>query len=234
MTGPIQPPLDEDGVTLAAEYALGLLDPGARADAAARAARDPAFAAEAQAWSERLAPLAAEAAEVAPPAAVWSGVLRALEAPAAPANDNARALRTWRRIGVGASSLAAASLAAVVLLLARPPEPPAQVAALSTPGGATAVVVAFDADTGALLVTPGPGLQAGGRTPHLWLVNPDGGVQLVGAIDPARAATHSLPRALSRRAAAARGLALSLEPAGHKPIEAPGGPVVASGDFADL
>jgi anti-sigma-K factor RskA len=96
------------------------------------------------------------------------------------------------------------------------------------------VVVAFDAKSGALLVTPGPGLRARGHTPHLWLVSPDGGVQLVGAIDATRAATHNLPRALSRRADAARGLALSLEPAGHNPIEAPGGPVVARGDFTEL
>lgn len=219
---------------LAAEYVLGLLDLAERREAEARMRRDGAFSAEVQAWAERLAPLAEDVGEAAPSPEVWARIARELDRPDLAANDDQRALRTWRRLALGASGLAAASLAAVMLLLARPPEPAAQVAALTTPQGATALVVAFDPDTGALLVTPGPGLRAAGHTPHLWLVNPDGGVQLVGAIDPAKAVTHDLPPALSRRAGAASGLALSLEPPGHRPIDRPGGPTVATGEFADL
>ena len=234
MTAPPTSPLDDEDVALAAEYVLGVLDPAARREAEARMAREPAFASEVRIWTERLTPLAEEAPDTAPPPGLWPGIAGRLDEPLRPANDNAHALRTWRRIALGASGLAAASLAAVAVLLARPADPSAQVAALCTAGGVTALVVAFDANTGALLVTPGPGLQAAGHTPHLWLVNPDGRVQLVGAVDASHAATHNLPPALSRRAGAARGVALSLEPAGHKPIDAPGGPVVARGDFTEL
>lgn len=233
MTDRPEAALDEEAEALAAEHALGVLDAAGRREAEERMARDAAFAAEVRAWTERLSPLADEAVDTPPPAGLWGRIVRGLDEPARPANDNA--VRTWRRLALGASGLAAASLAAVVLLLARPPDRPgAQVAALSTEGGATALVVAFDARTGALLVTPGPGLRAAGHTPHLWLVDPEGKVQLVGAVDAAKAATHNLPAALSRRTDAARGLALSLEPAGHKPIDAPGGPVVARGDFTEL
>ena len=225
---------EEDGAGLAAEYALGVLDAAGRGEAEARLKKDPAFAAEVDAWTERLGPLAEAVPSVEPPPEVWGRVAAAIDRSPRAANDDSRAVRLWKGLALGASALAAASVAAVVVFLARPEQPQTQVATHATPQGATAVVVAFDPETGALLVTPAPGLQSAGHTPHLWLVAPGGGVQLVGAIDPAKAATHHLPPDLSRRARAASGLALSLEPQGHKPIDKPGGPTVAAGNFADL
>lgn len=226
------PPRDDD--LLAAEHALDLLDPAERRAAEGRMARDPAFAAEVQAWSERLAPLAEEAAPAEPPPELWARIARGLDGAEPNGAAPPPALRFWKGLALGASGLAVASLAAVALLLARPATPVAEVATLLTPEGGTAVVVAFDERTGALLVTPGPGLRTQGHTPHLWLVNPGGGVRLVGAIDPARAATHSLPRALARQAGVANGLALSLEQPGTTPRDRPSGAVIASGDFDQL
>ena len=224
----------EEDAVLAAEHALGLLDAAERGLAEARMERDARFAADVQAWRERLAPLADEAPALAPPPGLWPRIEAALDARPAAANDNGAAVRLWRRLALGASGLAAASLAAVVLLLARPSEPAAQVASLNDPAGATVLTAAFDPATGALLVTPGPGLRAAGSVPHLWLVQPDGGVRLVGAVSADRAATHNLPPALSRQARAATALALSLEPSGRTPVDRPGGPTVASGAFTEL
>lgn len=227
---------DDAGDLLAAEYALGVLDGEARRAARARLDADPAFAAEVDAWSARLASLGDDVPAVSPPPSVWTRIVERLSpAPAAPkaSNDNA-ALRFWRGLALGASGLAAASVAAVVILLARPPTPATEVATLTTEQGAALVVAAFDPRTGALHVSPAAGLQPAGRTPHLWLMHRDGRVVLIGPIDPGRAATHSLPRPLARRAEQATGLALSLEPAGHAPIDKPGGPVVASGEFTRL
>jgi anti-sigma-K factor RskA len=220
----------------AAEYALGVLDGPERRAAEARMQVDPSFAAEVDAWSARLAPLAEAAPEVAPPQALWARIERSLPSSGAgssAANDN-RALRFWRGLALGASGLAAASAAAVVVLLARPEPPAAEIATLTTPEGAAAAVVAFDPRTRTLLVSPAAGLQPGVHTPHLWLLEPGGGVRLVGAIDPTRRATHSLPPELARRAQDAAGVALSLEPRGRQPVDKPGGPVVASGDFTRL
>jgi anti-sigma-K factor RskA len=223
----------DDGDLLAAEYVLGVLEADDRRAAESRLQRDPAFAAEVSAWSERLAPLVEASQEITPPEEVWSRVAARLPSEKS-ANDNAPGLRFWRTLAIGASGLAAASVAAVVVLLARPVAPKPEVATLLTAQGAAAVVVAFDPRTGALLVSPAPGLEPAGHTPHLWLREPGGAVTLVGAIDATRPATHSLPPDLARRAAGAAGLALSLEPAGHKPIDRPGGEVVASGDFTEL
>ena len=224
---------DGAGDLLAAEYVLGVLEADERRAAEARLQRNPAFAAEVAAWSERLGPLADATTEVSPPEALWGRIAARLPSDSS-ANDNAPGLRFWRTLAIGASGLAAASVAAVVVLLARPAAPKPEVATLLTAQGAAAVVVAFDPRTGALLVSPAPGLQPAGHTPHLWLREPGGTVRLVGAIDPAKPATHSLPPELARQAAAAAGLALALEPAGHKPIDRPGGEVVASGDFTEL
>jgi len=224
---------EEERALRAAEHALGLPGASERPEAERQAGEDPAYAAEVRAWSERLAPLAEEAPEVAPPPGLWSRIHARLGSER-PANDNARLVRIWRRAAFGASALAAASLAVTVFLLVRPAQPGAEVASLETEAGVPVATVAFDSRTGALLVSPGPELRTGGLTPHLWLVETDGGVRLVGAIDPVRAATHSLPAALSREAEAARGLLLSLEPAGARPLDRPAGPRVAQGAFEPL
>ena len=100
---------------LAAEHALGVLSGAERATAELRMARDPAFAAEVEAWRARLAPMLDALADVTPPAHVWARIARAL-----PANDNAGGLRFWRMATMGALGLAAASLAVTVFVANRP------------------------------------------------------------------------------------------------------------------
>ena len=228
--------IPSDGPQLAAEYALGVLEGDELRIAQSRMASDPAFAKEVTAWAERLAPLAEAIPEAAPPSDLGARVDRALDraAGAGAANDNTLGLRFWRGVAFAASGLAAASVAAVIVLLVRPAPPGPQVATLATPEGEAALVVALDPRSGDLLVSPAAGLQPAGATPHLWLMEPGGGVRLVGAIDPRRAATHHLPAELARRARGADGVAVSLEPVGRAPGAGPAGPVVASGEFQRL
>ena len=221
---------------LAAEYVLGVLDDADRHAAEARLERDPAFAAEVAAWTGRLGPLAETAAPVSPPPELWARIDAALERPAATpraANDDAP-LRFWRGLALAASALAAASVAAVVVLVSRPEPTAFQVATLATPDGEAAVTLAFNPRTGALLVSPAAGLRPGEARPHLWLMEPGGGVQLVGAVEPGHAATHQLPEDLAALARTAEGAAVSLEPAGRERPLTPAGPVVASGKFSRL
>lgn len=228
--------MDED-LALAGELALRVLSPEDEAAARAREASDPAFATHVEAWNERLGGLAEGIAPVEPSPWVWPRVEAGLTPPAA-ANDNS--LVFWRRWAVGSTGLLVASLAAVVVLLAQPTPapvaPPApqpaviRVATLTLESGAAAMTLAYDAGTGELYLAPTTEMAGDTRVPHLWLVMPEGGVQLVGAIDGSTTSRHNLGQALFGPAGQANAVAVSMEAPGHTPApNKPDGPVVAQG-----
>lgn len=234
-------PTDIDGVdedlALAGELALRVLSPAEEAAARAREAADPAFAAHVEAWNERLAGLTDGVVSVEPSPWVWPRVEAGLTPPAA-ANDNTVVF--WRRWAIGSTGLLAASLAAVVMLAMQPepapvatPPPPAaviRVATLTLESGAAAMTLAYDANTGELYLAPTTEMAGDTRVPHLWLVMPEGGVQLVGAIDGSATSRHSLGQALFGPAGEANAVAVSMEAPGHTPApNKPDGPVVAQG-----
>src|SRR5207245_8213 len=102
-----------------AEHALGVLSARERAEAEARIAREPAFAALVEDWRARLSPLLERVRPAEPRPGVWTAIERSL-----PANDNAavrRRLRFWRSATIGSLGLTAASLAVAVMLANRPP-----------------------------------------------------------------------------------------------------------------
>lgn len=240
-------PTDTDGMdedqALAGELALRVLSPAEEAAARAREASDPAFAAEVESWNEQLAGLAEEIPAVPPSPYVWPRVEAGL--PPVAANDNRR-LVFWRTWAVGSTGLLAASLAAVVVLMAQPPVvPPApapaapvavtRVATLTLESGAAAMTLAYDPVSGELYLAPTAEMAGDTRVPHLWLVMPEGGVQLVGAIDGSATSRHNLGQALSGKAGHANAVAVSMEAPGHTPAaDKPDGPVVASGELQRL
>src|ERR1700761_4804588 len=102
----------------AAEHALGILGSDERRQAETRMAGEPVFAAQVEAWRERLSPMAEALPEVPAPHALWLRIERSLGA-----NDNTaavRGLRFWRGATAGSLTLAAASIAAAVMLGNRP------------------------------------------------------------------------------------------------------------------
>lgn len=234
--------MDED-LALAGELALRVLSPEDEAAARAREAADPAFAAHVDAWNERLGGLADGIAPVEPSPWVWPRVEAGLTPPTA-ANDNS--IVFWRRWAIGSTGLLAASLAAVVVLLAQPAPtpvdtpaaaPPAviRVATLTLESGAAAMTLAYDSATGELYLAPTTEMAGDTRVPHLWLVMPEGGVQLVGAIDGSATSRHHLGQALFGPAGQANAVAVSMEAPGHTPApNKPDGPVVASGELQRL
>jgi anti-sigma-K factor RskA len=237
--------MDEDEA-LAGELALRVLPPDDEAAARAREAADPAFAAEVENWNERLAGLAEDIPPVAPSPRVWPRVEAGLPAVAAPVAANDNRLAFWRTWAVGSTGLLAASLVAVVVLMAQPsPVPPApapaapvavtRVATLTLENGHAAMTIAYDPASGELYLAPTTEMAGDTRVPHLWLVMPEGGVQLVGAIDGSATSRHNLGRALSGKAGQARAVAVSMETPGHTPApDRPDGPVVASGELQRL
>ncbi|MFN4041943.1 MAG: anti-sigma factor domain-containing protein [Brevundimonas sp.] len=228
----------DDHDMLAGELALRVLSPADEAAARARQASDPVFAAEVEAWAERLGKLIEEVPEAQPSPAVWPRISAALGA----ANDNA--VIFWKRWAYGSTGLLAASVAALVVMLAQSdpapvgvqaPTPEAmltRVATLSLEGGGTAATLIYDPATNRLFLQPAAPMPAEGRVPHLWLVMEDGGVRLIGQVDGATASRRTLDAGVEVMAGEAAAVAISMEAPGHTPaIDRPDGPVVASGEF---
>lgn len=225
---------------LAAEHALGVLGERDRAAAERRMAAEPGFAAQVEAWRDRLAPLVRAVAPVAPPAGLWARIARAL-----PANDNqvlVKRLRFWRGLSAGAFALAAASVTLAVLSASRPPvvvtQPAAQGQLLNASlTGATGpmFVAAYDPDRKALIITS---LVPPGTDPahvhELWLIPADGKPRSLGLVEPG--SSHRMPMAapLAPMVLEGAALAISVEPPGGSPQTGPTGPVAAMGKLSKI
>ncbi len=240
MSEPDNIPADE-----AAERALRLNDGPTDQALAARAASDPGFAAEVEAWDERLSPLIEEIASVPAPAGVWPRV-EAATAPAA-ANDN-RTARFWRGWAMASTGLLAASVAGLVFLIANPrvereyivSSPDFQPVSVSTlmseadPDMPVATIT-YDPQTGSLYVAPT--LQMAmpeNRAMTLWVTMADGTVHRVGVIDPSQAQMHEVSEDMQPMAAEAPIVTVSLEPMDQPNAPAPMGPVIATGEVRRL
>lgn len=235
-----RPAPEETDDALAAELSLRVLSDAEEASARARAAADPDFARRVEGWDERFGRFADEIPPAAPPTGGWARVDAATSA----ANDDEPRVRFWRRWAVGATGLLAASLVAVAVLAVRP-EPPVpapaavapltRVATLTLEDGAVAMTLVYDPATGELYLAPTDKMEGDARVPHLWLMMPEGGVRLVGAIDGTATSRHTLSGALSAMAGQAAQVAVSMEQPGHTPAaDAPDGPVVATGSLQRL
>jgi anti-sigma-K factor RskA len=229
---------------LAAEHALGVLTAAERAAAEQRMARDPAFAADVEAWRERLAPLLDEVEGVTPPADLWERVLRML-----PANDEFAGLRrkvaTWRRATFGSLALAAASLAAVAIVASQPPVVITKTAPVSTPllnanlqttGGQPLFVAAYDPERKALIITS---LVPPGTDPEhvheLWIIPADGQPHSLGMVEPGTSKRVPMAGDMAPMMVEGGTLAISVEPPGGSPTKtAPSGPVAATGKLAKI
>jgi anti-sigma-K factor RskA len=238
---PFSPAEDDDA--LAAELSLRVLPDAEEAAARARAASDDGFARRVEAWDERLARLADEIAPVVPVIDVWNRITAATSA----ANDDEPRVRFWRRWAVASTGLLAASLVLVAALAVQqgsaPDAVPApvetaaltRVATLTLEDGAVAMTLVYDPATGELYLAPTDKMQGDARVPHLWLLMPEGGVRLVGAIDGSETSRHTLSGVLSAMAGQAAQVAVSMEQPGHTPgMTAPDGPVVATGSLQQL
>lgn len=237
-----EPPDLSEAEALAAELALGVLSQRQRAEAEARAARDPLFATLIDDWRERLAPLIEAVPDVAPPAGVWARIERSL-----PANDNAadRRLRFWRGVSLGSMGLAAASLAAAVMLANQPPtviQPPPAAPILNaslTPGAGGAqplFIAAYDPVRKALIVTS---LVPAGADPlhvhQLWLIPADGKPRSLGMVEPGKSKSMPMPEPMTPMLAEGSRLAVSVEPPGGSPTrDHPSGPIAAVGALSRI
>ena len=225
--------------TLAAEYALGVLDAAEHDRARRRVEADPTFAREVQDWEERLAGLAEQVAPVTPPADLWARTDRALDGGEMPGAAEVVVLRLRRSVARwrAATALAAGIAAGLVLALFWPrPGPavaPMLAARLSAPGQAPPVFVAlYDPARKAIVLTPASVSASAGRSPELWLI-PSGGKPIALGVADFKGSVQLVP------AAGVSGLgvgvlAVSVEPKGGSPTGQPTGPVIATGRLQKL
>lgn len=225
--------LSEDDIALAGEYVLGLLDPAEAATAQARAATDAAFAAEVEAWRERLQSMVAGSDEEAPEH-VWAGIAATL--PVSTGQDKGSgAVRLWQ-------GLTAASLALAAWLgfqnwqqeQAAPPEAPApMIAALGNESGNAAITARYDAASGELLLTP-VSLDTGKLYPELWIIPADGVARSLGMMKVDGPTLVTVRTDLRPHMAQDSLLAITPEPQGGAPGGKATGPVIASGKMTTI
>jgi len=220
-----------DEELLAAEYALGVLSGADRAAAEQRVARDRAFARLVAEWEQRLAPWAAEIAEVAPPAQVWDRIAGALPAQAQ-RSSLWQSLAFWRGLSLAAGTLAAACLAALIYLGPLTQQQP--LVAMIEGDGHRHFVATIDTRRGTVAVVPAAFSADATRVPELWLIPADGKPRPVGLLRADQAVTLTLPADLSALAKGNAVLAVSLEPPGGSTTGLPTGPVIATGKLTSL
>jgi anti-sigma-K factor RskA len=225
--------LNEDDIALAGEFVLGLLDSAGEAIATARIATDAAFAAEVEAWRERLAPMLAS--EEAPPAHIWTAIENAMPLPTGQDTGSGKLL-FWRTL-TGISVSAAAILG--ILLLQKPeavaPRAPevSLIAALGSDTGPTALTASYNADTGRMIITP-VSLDTGKLYPELWVIPADGTPRSLGLVSSTGAVSLDVAADLRRYIDAGSTLAITPEPQTGGPGGQPSGPVIASGKVTTI
>jgi len=230
----------------AAEHALGVLNARERGEAEARMAREPAFAAQVEAWRERLAPMADAIAAVPVPHELWRRIERSL-----PANDNGEVsrVRFWRNSAMGGYGLAAASVAALVVLIAQPAKvvtnttvlPPQgqliSASLTSTSGKAVPLFVAsYDPDRKAIIVTSLlPADAHPGKVQELWLIAGKEHPKAVGFLEPGKSKMIPVKVDLAGQMLPDQTLAVSIEaPGGSTDPNGPQGPVVGAGQLSPV
>ena len=235
--------LTDEDFALAGELALGLLDIADTSRANARSAVDADFAAEVDAWRERLLPMLTNVSDQ-PPADMWNRIRGAIEGSepiAAPANDNG-VLRMWR--GLTALSGAVAAALAVMLFVqpnvgpvngsvdtpatVTPANQPILIAALQSETSAASVTANYDPASGELLITP-VSMDTGKLYPEIWIIPADGTPRSLGVIAQIGASRSLVKPELRQYMAQGATMAITPEPATGAPGGKPSGAILASG-----
>lgn len=217
----------------AAERALGHAPTGGET-AADRAARET--------WERRLAPLLADAPEIAPPDTLLERIEAEIDQEASlstqetpipfnggPAGIGAEVVRLRRRVGVwkGVAGVAMAAAAALAIYIAVPQEPTSEptgakyVAVVTADdSGQTGLLIHFDTGTGVATVIPAGAKPPDGSSYEMWHL-PQGATTPV--------SLGLLPENAIARQTIVAGegdlFAISLEPAGGSPTGQPTQPV---------
>ncbi|HZP85674.1 MAG TPA: anti-sigma factor [Burkholderiales bacterium] len=227
---------------LAAEYVLGTLHGRARRRFEHSLHSDPGLRRRVTDWQQRLAPLNDAIEPVQPPARVWTGIERRLGiAPAATGRGWGQwiwaSLAFWRGLGL-IGALASVLLAGLLVLRVAQPHQ-MMVVVLADQQDRPAMTVSWQAhdrgDKRLRVRVIGHATMAPDTAWELWML-PEGEAKPVslGLISTHETQFVRLPPKLAAQVDRARGLAMSVEPAGGSPTGLPTGPVLYKGACVPL
>ncbi|WP_224815292.1 anti-sigma factor domain-containing protein [Hasllibacter sp. MH4015] len=228
--------IDPDRDAEAAEYALGLLEPEARAAFETRLAADPALRAEVTAWEAHFAAMAeTEVTPVPPPVRAKARIDAALFGAT---GQGAQPGGLWHRIafwrGLGLAGIAASAVLALLLLVPTAPTQPDRFAVQLLPADSEQSFLALvGPDLTTLTINRVDGIAAEGRAQEVWAILGDNAPVSLGLLGPDGRADLVLPEAL-RPLIADLVIAVSDEPPGGSPTGAPTGAVLAAGGVVSL
>ena len=227
----------EDDRVLVAEYALGLLEGGERAEVAHRIATEPALAAEMRLWRDRLATLDREFAEVPAPPGTLAKIEQRLwgEAPRPGGWWNSLALWRW-----ATAAAVAVAVVAIGFNLATP-RPDANalatqlVAALQAQEGSGVAFVAFyDQASGEVRITSVSGAAVPDKDYELWYIKGDAPAVSMGVLPVDQRREIPLDAAAKAGIEPGTTLAVTLEQKGGSPTGVAQGPIVAVGKVTPI
>jgi anti-sigma-K factor RskA len=224
--------LDSEDDMLAAEFALGTLDPSERAVVAARRQREADLDAAILAWERRLAPLAEDGPEIPAPRDFLPEIEARIRAGSMPAvtrigEESLAAMRVklarWRTLAVAASLVAAVVLVGAVGREAtREAAPHEFVAVLQKSPDAPAFAVSVNIDTREFTVRPVSAPAPVGKAYELWIIDAKlGAPKSLGVIDAADITRADKLRAYDPGVVTDATYAVTLEQPGGSPTGAP-------------
>jgi anti-sigma-K factor RskA len=223
--------MSEKDSMLAAEYALGLLPAEARRAFEQRLKTDPALAAELRQWDEHFMAFADDIAPVEPPAKIATAIEERIFAEA-PKPSLWNSLGFWR--GLTIASLAAAVSLGAWNLRPTPVAPESGlVAQVAGETNAVKLVAYYDEAKGELRLNRTEGAAAAGRSLELWLIAGQDAPVSLGLL-PTDASGKIIVAENLRTKLKGGVLAISDEPAGGSPTNAPTGAVLATGQLTAI
>ena len=228
---------------LAAEFALGTLDPAERSVISARRQRESDLDSAIADWEWRLAPLVETIPPVAPPRDFLEAILTKIDARAPKAVEVGgnvavlkRRLARWRLGAISASGLAAALALGIGLRETTRNEMPHQfVAVLQKSADSPAFMVTVNLDTRDLIVRPVAAPAQTGKSYELWIINDKlGAPRSLGVIDAAHTVANPKLAAFDRAVVADATYAVTVEQEGGSPTGAPSGAPVFVGKLIPI
>jgi anti-sigma-K factor RskA len=183
-----------------------------------------------------LSGLADAVPDVTPPQQVWDGIAQRLGFATAAAST---AGGWWSRVSFW-RAFAIASFAAFVALgvgnLMNREQPPGAIVVMLAGADAKPVLVATAARGERVLRVKAVGAIAlpSGRALELWMLPDTGAPRSMGLVDAAGTVALPLNAASDQFLAGAKGLAISLEPAGGSPTGQPTGPILYTGKIETI
>lgn len=218
-----------DDRALAGEYALGLMSGAEAGRFEARLAAEPALARLVADWREGLAVLADEVDPLAPPASLKAAV----EARLFPTPQTKRRGLGFRRVIGGLALVAGLAIGLIFVapdMLRTPGFAPTHVAQVVAEDQSLVVAVAFDGQS--LRLDRQAGQAAPGRALELWAIIGDAAPVSLGVLPDGQQGVVTVPATLRDDIPRAI-LAISDEPPGGSPTDAPSGAVLATGAVGD-